>query len=70
MVHAIGFITVTAAEIADGSAFRYAARFCWCESTVIIRCETTGQELQVHCAGVHEDNAERFRAAWEKKNGR
>lgn len=67
--HCVGFISATVAEIADGSAFRYAARFCFCEATVVIRCEETGQDVQVHCPESILGYDERaFRAEWDRKH--
>lgn len=75
-VHCVGFVLATREEIADGSAFRAAARFCEWDATVVIRCEQTGQDLQVQCpAGIprsvtnYSDPADRFESEWRRKYG-
>ncbi len=67
--HCVGFVSATPAEIRSGVAFREAARFCQWESTVVIRCEETGQDVQVHCAPcIHGYEAEHFASEWARKH--
>lgn len=67
----MGFVSASQAEIRDGSAFAEAARFCEWESTVVIRCEQTGQDLQVHCPppSVALACEITFRNEWVRKHG-
>ena len=68
-VHCVAFIACSLAEIADGSAFRRAAKFCSCEATIVIRCEDTGQDLQVHCPeSIHGYDPMHFDLAWRAKH--
>jgi hypothetical protein len=67
-IHCVAFILASEREIADGSAFEQASQFCKWDATVVIRCEQTGRDLQVHCPAGSVSNAARFHAEWIRKH--
>lgn len=69
-VHCVGFVSCRLAELKGGVAFVAAAKFCRWDSTVVIRCDETGQDLTVCCtASIHGYSAQHFRNEWIRKHG-